>query len=50
MAALNMAHELVKRDSAPRSGASDPLIDGRLRALQERIEAVLDEDDRQLKI
>jgi cell division protein ZapA (FtsZ GTPase activity inhibitor) len=50
MAALNLAHELVRRDRAPRSSAANPLVEERLRALQERVEAVLAEDDRQLKI
>jgi cell division protein ZapA len=49
MAALNMAHELVRRDQAPPSTV-DPLIEERLRGLQERIDAVLAEEDRQLKI
>lgn len=50
MAALNIAHELVKREHTPRN-AVDPALADRLLALQDRIDGVLEGDDeRQLKI
>jgi cell division protein ZapA len=49
MAALNMAHEVVRREHAPRTTMSSAAQE-RLRALQERIDAVLVEENQQFKI
>lgn len=49
MAALNLAHELVQKGGEARSALS-PEATERLRALQERIDAVLDEEDRQFRL
>jgi cell division protein ZapA len=48
MTALNMAHELVKCGSTKR--LADPALQERLLALQERIDNVLAQEDRQLKL
>lgn len=48
MAALNMAHELVNCGGTQR--IPDPALQERLLALQERIDNVLAQEDRQLKL
>lgn len=48
MAALNLAHDLLQQSGATAGPQKD--LYHRLQALQERIGAVLDQEDRQLKL
>jgi cell division protein ZapA len=50
MAALNMAHELLAGGMAATDPAAQGVVQARLKAMQEKIDAVLAQDERGLKV